>query len=870
MAQMFKNVYYDKMNKVMKIWMFDGTIKTYKNTNHFWYTTAIKSDGTTKYKDVHGNPVNMHIGNSGDEYRAKQAGGCHEADIPYEMRFLDMMYRKDDTLDLDINNLNTCIIDIEVEAEKINGQDPGFPEPHEAQQRINLITCFSTVTKKYTTFGLEKDIDVEIGELNLSSPEYTWEYVKCADEITLMSKFIRYINDEHIDVISGWNTFGFDMPYIVKRCSRLGLDSNMLSPVFDVKWINGNFSEDTSLDYYINIGGISQLDYIMLYKKYAKDKQPNYRLDTVAMAELGEGKVSLHEGLYSEYKTDWKNFVIYNIKDVDLVVQLNAKLKLIQQAVSFCSVARVPLEWNFIVKRMVVGTMMKFLHDRGIVVPAQKLNHEHMSFEGAYTRANPGFYHNVVSYDFKSMYPSILMGANISVETKIPFSKTEDRIAAGTCAISTVKWAGTDVPVCWDNTVDGIMPSFTKFMFDTRDRYKQAMLAKEKEDKWDEAYIFDMIQSSYKILCNSIYGLLASPYFQLYDRENSASIANIGKNLIQYSIDHVISYIDHELEHDERFKAEFGDYADVKIKGKVTSEYLTSRFGSVEFMGKTSTYKRVVLVDTDSFFLDYSDIYAPYADKMTLTEFTTRLEKALFGEVRRDIMDAFCKEYGWRNMTLFLKVEKCANSMLISATKKYLVMLESNEGVWLGDKPLSKRIKATGIELVRSSTSKFAKDALKNIVEHIFSTVSLPDVLEMFNKYKEQFMTSDLGEIATPTGISSLEANAAGVMPIDRRAANIWNQCIKKIPAMKAKSFEPARNGCKIKWLYVRPNNIFSTDVMAYIGNEYPRELDDVFEIDYDKHFQATFARAVDRLTVAMGWGAISNIVSASIDEFFE
>jgi DNA polymerase elongation subunit (family B) len=223
-------------------------------------------------------------------------------------------------VDWDQEKIVVGVIDIEV------GSENGFPDPYLATEPITAI-CLKYIGGSTLVFGCG-DYEVQGEEI----------YFKCKDEWTLCKRFIQQWNNNCPDVLTGWNTKFFDIPYLVNRFRKiLGEDeTKLLSPwkyIGERKTkINGR--ELTAYD----IMGVSSLDYIELYRWYAPDgkSQESYRLDNIANVEVGESKLSYDEfdNLHQLYRLNYQKFIEYNIKDVELILKLEDKLKLIELALT--------------------------------------------------------------------------------------------------------------------------------------------------------------------------------------------------------------------------------------------------------------------------------------------------------------------------------------------------------------------------------------------------------------------------------------------------------------------------------------------------------------------------------------------------------
>ena len=197
----------------------------------------------------------------------------------YEYTFISDQHPHE--VDWDINEINICNIDIEV------GSENGFPEPDTANEPITAITLKNKNT--FMVFGCG----------NFNNVREDVKYIKCRDEIDLIKRFIDEWSGNYPDIITGWNVKMFDIPYLVNRITKmLGEDfAKRLSPwnIINEREISFNFDTKKLKTY--TLVGISNLDYIELYKKYAPDgkSQESYKLDSICNVELGERKLSYEE-----------------------------------------------------------------------------------------------------------------------------------------------------------------------------------------------------------------------------------------------------------------------------------------------------------------------------------------------------------------------------------------------------------------------------------------------------------------------------------------------------------------------------------------------------------------------------------------------
>ena len=321
-------------------------------------------------------------------------------------------------IDFDTSKLKIITVDIEVESEQ------GFPDPESVAEEVLLITVQDYRTKQMITWGQTKHGEFENKQENVI-------YIPCTDEFQLLSKFIAWWSADYPDVVTGWNSEYYDIPYICGRINRLMGEKHMrmLSPwtlvVKDEQFIKGQPRVVYS------IAGISQLDYLNLYQKFTYTNQESYRLDHIANVELGQKKLdhSEFETFKDFYSKGWQKFVEYNIIDVELVDRMEDKMKLIDLAITMAYEAKVNYNDVFYQVRMWDTIIYNYLRDRNIVIPRKVPVDKSEKFAGAYVKEpKPGKYDYVVSFDLNSLYPHLIMQYAISPETLVTSADLTEEI----------------------------------------------------------------------------------------------------------------------------------------------------------------------------------------------------------------------------------------------------------------------------------------------------------------------------------------------------------------------------------------------------------------------------------------------------------
>ena len=807
----YKFIYYSKNDGVLFVQFNDDEKFKAYSVKHRFYTPYQGKYGSmyTGMKDIYGNKVYTVFCDGRTERMAiEENQGAHntlmESDIDVRIRWLCDHYLKADDVQYDMSKINICFFDIEVET-----QDR-FPTAQKAAVPVNCVTVYMTETKKYTTFGLIKPLKEETIEKLRNS---NCEYICCESEEVLLQSLFSFIGESNVDILTGWNCDGYDIPYLVNRSAKLGIDITTISRL-PPKYKKAYLEEKK--DGTLIISGTEVIDFLKLYKKYTPNERDDYKLDTIGRLEVGDQKAPLPDG-YLSYKNYWDDYVWYNFKDVELMVKIEDKVRMFETMVVACTEARVPYSAIFMAKRIIDGFILDYLHKRNMVMPPLR-SHPGDSFPGAIVYSIPNYYTDLMSYDYRSMYPSIMMSANISPETKVTFPMDYELTPEEKANLVESPWnANGKHRVFYRRDKEGIVPAVTKKLFDGRSELKLKMKAAKKVGDKLMANRYNMKQLAYKVMGNSLYGLLGLPSFQLYDIDNSASTTGFGRDLITYTIENFTNYIEGEFLHDERFFKAFGYYPELdkanlgtninedgdvqrnrvshgdtdsffmkfgdiysKHKDLVGKSVAVYAFDGHKFLGKrefdikdidkakesfykacshyTETWKDLPDEKKDFFYEDgmyVSGNFKIILDRRSLTDFARILDTLIVDEKLAEIMDKFAKKWNLYKNELFLKREKCVNKAIVAKKKKYICYVESNEDIKYKDE--ESKIAITGLELVRSDATPFTRKYLMKYVLDILASYDHKASKSMYTDIKKEFYETiekgDYYQISIPSGV---------------------------------------------------------------------------------------------------------------------
>jgi DNA polymerase elongation subunit (family B) len=745
-------------------------------------------------------------------------------------------------IDWSIDDINIAIIDIEV------GSENGFPNPDEASEPITAIAIrrLNGDTKVYGC-----------GEYNNTHENV--EYIHCRDEYTLCRNFITDWEINCPDVITGWNTKFFDIPYLYNRFNRiLGEEmTKKLSP-----W--GILSARTKVlrgrqQTFYDISGIASLDYIELYKWYAPGgkSQESYRLDNIANVELGESKISYDEfdNLHQLYKLNYQKFIDYNIKDVELIVKLESKLKLLELALTLAYDTKCNYEDVFAQTRMWDSLIYSYLFEKKIVVPPKIIKEKTEAFEGAYVKEPQVGKHDwVASFDLNSLYPHLLIQYNISPETIVePQDYTPEMREVIAQGVTVEKLLDRKVNLSRISNVTitpngqffrtdkrGFIPTMMEEMYEDRKKFKKLMIkaqqdyqvetdSTKKKELENLIARYNNLQLAKKVSLNSAYGAMGSQYFRFYDLRMALGVTSAGQLSIRWIEAKINLYMNKIL------KTENIDYV---IASDTDSIYL--RLGELV----NSVFKEI---DTPKIidFMDKvcEDKIQPYIDKSY--------------EELAEYVHAYAQK-------MIMKREGLSDKGLWTAKKRYILNVYNNEGVVYKEP----KLKVMGLEMIKSSTPSAIREKMRTVTK-VMLTGTESDVQDFIAQFKEEFKSLPPEEISFPRGLNGLFTYADPVSlykkgtPIHVKGAILYNHFLKQHELTN--KYPLIQEGEKLKFTYLKMPNPFKDMVISYPGR-IPKEFNLNEYIDYDTQFEKAFLEPVKVILDCMGWQAEKR---STLDSFF-
>ena len=724
-------------------------------------------------------------------------------------------------IQFDSSQMRIVTIDIEVECEN------GFPNADQALEPMLSITIKNHDTGRIKVWGLH----------DYTNDREDVQYIKCQTERELLAQFLAWWESDYPDVITGWNTEFFDIPYICNRIkSVMGEDAmKRLSPwgIVNSRMVNSGYGRK---DQVYDIVGVVEVDYLQLYRKFTYSAQESYRLDHIAFVELGERKdENPYETFRDWYTKDYQSFLDYNIQDVELVDRLDDKMKLIDLILTMTYEAKVNISDSFTSVKYWDVLIYNHLLKRKIVIP-QKLSHKSKGekYVGAYVKEPQVGQHKwVMSFDLNSLYPHLIMQYNISPETLMPqeVAVDVDHLLDNKPVPQLDNATFTPNGAVFHKKHQGFLPEMMQSMYNDRTIYKKKMLqAKQQyEDTKDAKYLKDVsrynnIQMARKISLNSAYGAIGNEWFRYYDLRIAEGITTSGQFSIRWIEKSLNMYLNKLLE------TEGEDYV---IASDTDSVYITF----------DKLVSKVLKKRTDETESSYRQRAVDFLDRVAQEKIEPFIDRSY--QALASYVNAF-------DQKMQMAREVIADKGIWTAKKRYILNAWDIEGVRYEEPQL----KIMGIEAVKSSTPAPCRAKIKEALKVIMSGTE-KDVNTFIQEFRDEFMDLSPEEIAFPRSVNGIEkwSDSSGIFkkgaPQHIKGVILYNHFLRK--QKLTGKYPLIQEGEKIKFLNMRTPNHMQSGVISFM-TKLPKELDIHKYLDYDTPFEKAFIEPLTFICNQIGW----------------
>ena len=877
--------------------------KSYPTCYRFYY-----EDKDGPYKSIYGRSLDKFEITSSRAFQKEkklyEGQRLYESDLNPVFRCLEENY-----LDKEAPDLHIALFDIEVDFDK----DRGFARPDDPHQRITAISVHLSWLDSLITLCLApKDMPFEMADSIAKKFENT---VLCETEAQLLNTFLHLIEDA--DILSGWNSEGFDIPYIVNRTEMvLSKDDVRRFSLWDLYPRERMFTKFGNEQQTFDFFGRVHLDYLELYRKYTYHEMHSYRLDAIGEYEIGEKKVAYEGTLDQLYNEDFEKFIAYSRQDVALLAKLDKKLKFIDLSNVLAHANTVLLQTTMGAVAVTEQAIVNESHKRNLIIPDRKYRKPHSTDAavGAYVaKPKKGLHDWIGAIDINSLYPSVIRCLNMGPETIVGqlrpthtetyinnkiFNEKKSAADSWEGLFGTLEYTavieqdrGTNIIVDFeDGTTEemsgaelyavifqqnenwclsangtifntgekAIIPGLLERWFAERKVLQGNMKEAIKNDDKDAIAFWDKRQLVKKINLNSLYGAILNPGCRFFDHRIGQSVTLTGRTITKH-----MASITNEIiagEYDHKGKAiVYGDTDSVYFSAySMVKEDVKS--------GKLPWSKEAVV-----------ELYDNVADEVNKS-FPSFMKRVTNVPIENGKIIV-----GGREMV--------ASKGLFITKKRYAVLIYDLEGNRQDvDKP--GKLKAMGLDLKRSDTPEFVQDFLSKILIEILTGKDKTEILSGIQEFKRKFGDKPGWEKGTPKRVNNLtkyvdeltrysrhtarvgQINGNGngklkkpALPGHVRASINWN---KMREAYKDLYSLPIMDGQKVIVCKLKPNPMNYTSI-AYPIDELniPKWFKDL-PFDHDEMEKAIIDQKVSNLMSGLGWDLESTKKSAVFDSLFE
>lgn len=625
---------------------------------------------------------------------------------------------------------NIKFFDIEVDT----GKNRVFPHAKDAAFPINMIS--SIYNNKQICYVVDNKTEPIIEKKGYELKIFKSEHV-------MMKEFIKDFKDEDSDYIAGWNSINFDLSYIFNRLPKLKIAQRSMS-LFNEFYVDGE-------RYFCKLAGCIAIDQEFMYRTFTFTKMENYKLGFIAQHELKRTKIQLPLPFNEMYWKMLNKTIEYNNRDTEIIKDLEDKLK----HINLINELRVVCETSFegiSSFSQIDSLMLNHLKDKGWASKNADMYIKKKKYAGAFVfDPIPGIYNNITDFDFASLYPNIMITYNIGINNfvmkfddptmgydliyhpenlpekiKVIIDPTYDKkeiIITPAQLLKKIKDQNLVYTIngCFFKAHDKEVSVFSEVvggLMATRKNYKDKMFdaIEEKSKTWE--FFYYTRQLVYKVLANTLYGVVANKSFRFFDISLAAAVTLSGQEALKTSIiegDAYMRYLDTGKEY----------IKPLEISKKEMYDKIMS----------TRSHEYIITGDTDSIFCCFQN----FSGDKTVGKIQNWCEK-IQDFLNNDIMTKIVIKHNvpLEVNKLVLKNELVISRGLFLAKKRYAIRVINKEG-----KEVDK-VEYMGVEIKRSDYPSKSKEFLSQLIDLILKSekVSLTQLLKFVNREKTEFVNS--------------------------------------------------------------------------------------------------------------------------------
>jgi DNA polymerase elongation subunit (family B) len=730
-----------------------------------------------------------------------------------------------------------------------------------APTKITSIAVYDNTTQKYYCLILDEKQQLQtVNEENRAIIPFPHEH-------DLLHAFLNLWEQLDPTIITGWNTEYFDVPFLYYRIeNQLGtIDAARMSPLRKVKF--GTYSHDAPVE----LAGLNHLDYMLLFKKYNAKQEPSYKLGDIGEKYANLAKIEYEGNLDRLFNEDINKFIEYNIRDVEILIELEKRFKFIELTIAICHLCHVPYEQIYLSTALNDGAILTYLKRQNIVSPNKPttirpaLYDIKEEYAGGYLKDPvPGLYEWVIDLDFTSLYPSIIRSLNIGIETYIGRIVNKDKYD-NNWTLDDLKGMDYEQLVTIERLKDdkttsqseikvgqiidyieqgGMMIAASGAIFRTdkpsvvcevltdwfnkRVEYKNLMKKAYKAGDAVKGEFYNRRQHAYKIKLNDLYGCYAINGWRYTDGHKiiSKAITLTGQRVTQESIKFINAWMNEQL-------------------GTTDKDY-------------------VVTSDTDSLFIQVKDLVLQrYPETKTKDEYikavleiATEVQKYANANIERVAREKFNIK---GDHYFELKQEVVIERGYFAGKRRYAMYIVNKEGVTVDEMVMM------GLDLMKSNMTPMYRKFGEELLKQIMFGAPKSDIDKRILDFKKYVKDLPLGDIAKPTGVKQVASyidRKPGIgeifstlklkCPINTKAA-VWYNDLLRFKKLD-KKYPCFREGDKMRYIQLK-DNPYRIDVIGFTGNdpEFIVEFMDKYA-DREQGFESSLMNKLVGIYEDLGW----------------